>query len=310
MYIGIDVSSTQLDWAAHEGPHGTAPNTGAGIAGLVRALQALAPTLVVLEATGTYHRDATAALAQAGVPVAVVNPRQVREFARSVGQLAKTDRLDAAVLARFAAAVRPTPRPLSDALTQGLAALVDRRRQLVEMLVAERNRAAVAPAPVQPSLTKHIRWLEAALEDTDRDLTHWIEQSPLWRAHEDLLRSIPGVGPQLARTLLALVPELGTLSRREIASLVGVAPHARESGRWRGTRACWGGRAPVRAVLYMAAVAASRYNPVLRALYQRLKTAGKPSKVALVACMRRLLILCNHLLKTQQRWQAPRPATA
>lgn len=310
MYVGIDVSSTQLDWATSAGAEAPVANDAAGIAALVTRVTTLAPTLVVLEATGTYHREVTAALAQAGVPVAVVNPRQVRDFAKSVGQLAKTDRLDAAVLVRFGEAVRPTPRPLPDTLTQVLTALVERRRQLLEMLVAEGNRQKIAPAPVQPSLTKHIRWLEAALADTERDLDHWIEQSPLWRAQEDLLRSIPGVGPTLARTLLATVPELGTLSRREVASLVGVAPHARESGRWRGSRACWGGRARVRAVLYMATVSATRCNPVLRALYQRLKAAGKASKVALVACMRRLVVLCNHLLKTQQRWQAPVPATA
>lgn len=315
-FIGIDVSAAQLDWASAPsatgapGATGRAANDAAGIAALVATLQAQRPTLVVVEATGRYHQPVAVALVAVGIAVAIVNPRQVRDFARSVGQLAKTDRLDAAVLARFAAAVRPTPRPLPDAATQALAALVDRRRQLVDMLVAERNRQAVAPRAVRPSLTAHIRWLTAAIAATERDLDDGIQASPLWRAQEDLLRSVPGVGPQLARTLLALVPELGTLNRRTVAALIGVAPHARESGGWRGARAIWGGRAGVRQVLYMAALAATRCNPVLRATYQRLCAAGKPKKVALVACMRRLLVILNQLLKTQQRWRATSPTTA
>lgn len=309
MYAGIDVSKAQLDWATEAGAEAAVANDAVGIAALVATCQARGVTLVVVEATGVYHRAVAAALAAAGVPVAVVNPRQVRDFARSTGQLAKTDRLDAAVLVRFAAAVRPVPRPLPDAATQTLAALVERRQQLVAMLVQEKNRVAIAPRAVRGSLTRHIRWLETAIAATDRELETTLQQSPVWQAHEDLLRSIPGVGPQLARTLLAHVPELGTLTRRQVASLVGVAPHARESGTWRGARACWGGRARVRAVLYMASVAAIRRNPVCRALYTRLKAAGKASKVALTACMRRLVVLCNHLLKTGQRWQAP-PATA
>jgi transposase len=309
MFAGIDVSKAQLDWATAQGAEAPVANDAPGIATLVAACQARGVTLVVVEATGVYHTPVATALAAAGVPVAVVNPRQVRDFARSTGQLAKTDRLDAAVLVRFAAAVRPDARPLPDEATQTLAALVERRQQLVAMRVQEQNRRGVAPRAVRAGIDQHLRWLEAAITAADQDLDQWLQTSPCWRAHEDLLRSIPGVGPQLARTLLAHVPELGTLTRRTVASLVGVAPHARESGTWRGPRSCWGGRARVRAVLYMAAVTAIRCNPVLRAGYQRLVAAGKAKKVALVAVMRRLLVLCNHLLKTGQRWQAP-PATA
>jgi transposase len=309
-YLGIDVSLARLDWASVDGAHGAVANDPAGIAALVTTLRALPAPSVVLEATGAYHRAVVAALALAGIPTAVVNPRQVRAFAHSVGQLAKTDRLDAALLARFAAAVQPTPRPLPDEATDALAALVERRRQLSDMLVAEQNRAKSARRPVQQSLKSHIRWLEAALRDADDDLGRAITASPLWREQEDLLQSVPGVGPTLARTLLGLLPELGTLNRREIAALVGVAPHARESGRWRGTRAIWGGRAPIRKVLYMAALTAARCNPVLRVVYARLVALGKPKKVALVACMRRLLVILNQMLKTNQRWQAPMPTTA
>lgn len=309
MFAGIDVSKARLDWATETGPERAVANDDAGIATLVARCQACGVTLVVLEATGPYHVPVATALAAASVPVAVVNPRHVREFARSTGRLAKTDRLDAAVLVRFAAAVRPAARPLPDDATRALAALVERRQQLVAMRVQEQNRRGVAPRAVHANLDAHLAWLTAAIDATDADLTTWLEASPCWRADEALLRTIPGVGPQLARTLLAHVPELGTLSRRAVASLVGVAPHARESGTWRGPRSCWGGRARVRAVLYMAAVTASRHNPVLRALYARLRAAGKPAKVALVACMRRLLVLCNHLRKTQQRWQAPLVAT-
>ena len=309
MFAGIDVSKAQLDWATPQGAEPPVANDAAGIAALVAACQARGVTLVVVEATGVYHTPVATALAAAGVPVAVVNPRQVRDFARSTGQLAKTDRLDAAVLVRFAAAVQPEARPLPDDATQTLAALVERRQQLVAMRVQEQNRRSVAPRAVRAGIDQHLRWLEAAIAAADKDLDQWLQTSPCWRAHEDLLRSIPGVGPQLARTLLAHVPELGTLTRREVASLVGVAPHARESGTWRGPRSCWGGRARVRAVLYMATVTAVRCNAAIRAVYARLVAAGKPKKVALVACMRRLLVLCNHLLKTGQRWQAP-PATA
>lgn len=310
IYVGIDVSKAQLDVATSDETRRTVPNTAAGIRALVAELQAAAPALIVLEATGVYHQAVTAALVLAELAVAVVNPRQVRDFARSQGQHAKTDRLDARLLARFAARVQPVPRPLPTAETQELAALVDRRRQLIEMLVAEKNRRAIARPSVRPSVEAHIAYLTQAIADADADLAAWIAASPVWRAQETLLRSVPGVGPHLARTLLALLPELGQLSRREIAALVGVAPFAQESGRWRGQRRCWGGRAAVRAVLYMATVSATRCNPVLRALYQRLRAAGKPAKLALTACMRRLLCILNAIMKTQQPWSAPRLATA
>jgi transposase len=308
-YVGIDVSAATLDVAVHEGCVTQARNDAKGIAAVVKELQAPPATLVVLEATGAYHRDVTSALVAAGVPVAVVNPRQVRDFARSTGQLAKTDRLDAGVLARFAAVVRPTPRPVPSDATLELAALIERRRQLIEMLVAEKNRLSVARKPVRPSVQQVIRALEKALASADDEVDRWLRASPVWRAQEDLLRSVPGVGPQTARLLIAAVPELGRLTRREIAALVGVAPLACDSGTLRGQRHCWGGRAHVRAVLYMAAVAGARYNPILRATYRRLRAAGKPAKVALVACMRRLITILNAMMKTQQPWRSPTLAT-
>lgn len=304
-YVGIDVSAATLDIAVHEGSLTQERNDAKGIAAVVRALQALPTTLVVLEATGAYHREVTSALAAAGVPVAVVNPRQVRDFARSTGQLAKTDRLDAAMLARFAAVVRPTPRPVPDEATQALAAILERRRQLVEMLTAEKNRLGVASQAVRPSVQQIIRALEKALATTDDEVDRWIRSSPVWREKEDLLRSMPGVGPQTARLLIAALPELGHLTRREIAALVGVAPLACDSGTKRGQRRCWGGRARIRAVLYMAAVAAARFNPVIRALYRRLRAKGKSAKLAFTACMRRMITILNAMVKTQQPWRAP-----
>lgn len=304
-YVGIDVSAATLDIAVYEGSVTQVRNDQSGITAVVKELQATPPTLVVLEATGTYHRDVTSALAAAGVPVAVVNPRQVRDFARSTGQLAKTDRLDAAMLARFAAVVRPVPRPIPDEATQALAAILERRRQLVEMLTAEKNRLAVASKHVRPSVQQVIRALEKALAATDDEVDRWIRSSPVWREKEDLLRSMPGVGPQTARLLIAALPELGHLTRREIAALVGVAPLACDSGTLRGQRRCWGGRAHIRAVLYMAAVAATRFNPVIRTLYRRLRAKGKPAKLALTACMRRMITILNAMAKTQQPWRVP-----
>ncbi|HZI26850.1 MAG TPA: IS110 family transposase [Gemmatimonadaceae bacterium] len=304
-YVGIDVSAATLDIAVHEGSLTQERNDAKGIAAVVRELQASPPTLVVLEATGAYHREVTSALAAAGVPVAVVNPRQVRDFARSTGQLAKTDRLDAALLARFAAVVRPTPRPVPDEATQALVAILERRRQLVEMLTAEKNRLGVASKHVRPSVQQIIRALEKALATTDDEVDRWIRSSPVWREKQDLLRSMPGVGPQTARLLIAALPELGHLTRREIAALVGVAPLACDSGTKRGQRRCWGGRARIRAVLYMAAVAAARFHPVIRALYRRLRAKGKPAKLALTACMRRMITILNAMVKTQRPWRAP-----
>ncbi len=301
-FIGIDVSARTLDWGTEQHAEGTAANDANGIAQLVRDIQGRVPTLVVLEATGVYHRLVTAALVQASVPVAVVNPRHVRDFARSIGQRAKTDRLDAIVLARFGAAVRPVPRVLPSAEVEMLAALIDRRRQLVDIAVAEKNRLSIAPVCLTANVSMHLTWLESAIAEVEAQLDAWIAESPVWRMQDALLRSVPGVGPLTARTLLALVPELGTLNRRAIASLVGVAPHARESGTWHGRRSCWGGRAGVRAVLYMATVTATRWNPIIRASYRKLRDNGKPAKVALVACMRRLLVILNALVHTNQPW--------
>lgn len=303
-YVGIDVA--QAHWDVAVLPTGEAWQVGtdeASLAELLVRLEALAPRLVVLEATGGLELPLAAALSLAGLAVAVVNPRQVRDFARATGRLAKTDRLDAAVLARFGAAVRPTVRPLPDAATRTLEALVTRRRQLVEMLTAEGNRRRRAPTALQAELDEHLAWLRQRLQQLDRELGRMIKQSPLWRAQEDLLRSVKGVGPVLATTLLSELPELGQLNRQQVAALVGVAPLNRDSGTLRGRRTVWGGRAPVRAALYMATLVASRHNPRLRACYQRLLAAGKPKKVALVACMRKLLTILNALLRDHTRFQ-------
>ena len=309
VFVGIDVAKAQLEIALRPtGETWTTPNTEAGIAPLVARLTSLRPTLVVLEATGGLEGPLTAALALAGLPVAVVNPRQVRDFARATGRLAKTDTLDAQVLAQFAEAVRPVPRPLPDAATQALDALVTRRRQLVDMLTAEQNRLGSMPTTLRRDLQAHIAWLQRRLARLDADLNQAIRTSPVWRAKEGLLRSAPAVGPVLARTLLAGVPELGTLTRRQIAALIGVAPRARDSGTQRGKRSIGGGRAPIRAVLYMATLVGVRHNPVLRAFYQRLRAAGKLKKVALTACMRKFLTILNAMLKHQTPWRAATPA--
>jgi transposase len=309
-WIGIDVAKAWLE-VARSGEERTwrVANDADGIAGLVTQLTAQAPRLVVLEATGGHERAVTAALAAAGLPVAVVNPRQVRDFAKATGRLAKTDALDAHVLALFAARVQPTPRPLPDAVTRELTALMARRRQLLEMRVAEQNRRPSLPAGLRPGLDAHVLWLNQQLAELDDALDQTLQDSPVWRAKEDLLRSIPGIGPVVARTLLAELPELGTLARGEAAALAGVAPLNQDSGSRRGTRCTWGGRAPLRAALYMAAVVAARCNPVIRALYTRLRGAGKPAKVALVACMRKLLLIANAMLRDGTPW-APEQAMA
>jgi len=306
-FIGIDVANTTLDVAAEPatalGALTTVPNDEAGHTALVAALTPLRPTLIVLEATGGYERAVTVALAAAGLPVVVVNPRQVRDFAKATGQLAKTDQLDAAVLARFAAQVQPALRPVPDATTHALRELLTRRRQLVAMLGQERNRLAQArDRAIRRDLQQHIRWLERRVTTSDDELHQQIEQSPVWRVRDQLLQSVPGIGPVTAQTLLASLPELGALNRKQIAALVGVAPLNRDSGQWRGRRHVWGGRAPVRHALYMAALVASRHNPALRAFYTRLRAAGKPPKVALVATMRKLLVMLNAMLAHQTPW--------
>ncbi len=302
IFVGIDVSKAQLDIALRPEGRFSAPNNEAGYAQILERLRGTPPTLVVLEATGGWEIPITGILAAAGVPVAVVNPRQVRDFAKATGRLAKTDALDAQTLAHFAEVIRPALRPLPDAQTQGLAALLARRRQLVEMLTAEKNRLGSALTPVRTSLRTHITWLERELQHTNTHLADAIHQSPVWREKDDLLQSVPGIGPVATSTLLANLPELGTLTGKQIAALVGVAPLNRDSGTWRGTRTVWGGRAQVRAILYMSALAATRFNPVIRAFYQRLCAAGKAKKVALTACMRKLLTILNAMLKHQTRW--------
>ncbi|HXU81729.1 MAG TPA: IS110 family transposase [Polyangia bacterium] len=305
LYLGLDVAKTTVQLASEPaGLGGQFATDPSGLAVLVAQCQAQPVALVVLEATGGYEAPLAAALATAGLPVAVVNPRQVRDFARALGRLAKTDRIDAQVLALFGARVQPAPRPLPDEATQELEAVLLRRRQLLEMLHAERQRLPRARGrEVRRNLRAHIRWLEHSLIDTDATLEALIQASPLWRVQDHLLQSVPGVGPTLARTLLAQLPELGHLDRRQIAALVGVAPLARDSGTHRGRRQCWGGRPALRSVLYMAALVAARWNPVLRAFYARLRAAGKPGKVALVAVARKLLTILNAMLRDQRRWQ-------
>jgi transposase len=259
--------------------------------------------LIVLGATGGLEVPLAGALAAAGLPVVVINPRQVRDFARATGQLAKTDRLDAQILARFAEAIRPPIRPVPDEQTQALAALVARRRQLIEMLTAEKNRMRLAARPMQKRVQAHVTWLEKELATINTDLTATMRESPVWREKEEVLRSVPGVGPVLTTTLFANLPELGTLTRKEVAALAGVAPFPRDSGTLKGRRAIWGGRAHVRAALYMAALVATRRNPVIRAFYQRLCQAGKAKKVALTACMRKLLTILNAMLKSGRPWR-------
>lgn len=307
-WVGVDVAKAWLDVAVRPtGAQWRTPNSEAEMPALVERVRAVAPQLIVLEATGGYERTVVAALAAAGLPVVVVNPRQIRDFAKATGRLAKTDVLDAQVLAHFAEAVQPEPRPLSDDATQRLAALLERRSQLVTMLTAEKNRRQQAPASVRPLIEEHIVWLEQALQQLTRELDQALRDSPVWREREHLLRTVPGVGPILALTLLANLPELGTLAHKPLAALVGVAPLNRDSGYSRGKRLIWGGRARVRTALYMSTLSAVRYNPSLRAFWTRLRASGKPPKVALVACMHKLLTILNAMLKHQTPW---RPALA
>ena len=298
VFVGIDVSKTRLDIAIHPaGRRESVANEEAAIMAWVERLRLVTPTLCVLEATGGVERQIVGALAAAELPVVVVNPRQVRDFAKATGQLAKTDQIDAAILARFASAVRPVVRPLRDQDTEQLRSLIARRRQIVEMIVAERNRLGGAAKAVRKRIEAHIRWLEAELEKVTKELTDLLQQSPLWRESEDLLRSVPGVGAITTATLIAELPELGQLDGKQIAALVGVAPFNRDSGRFHGKRTIIGGRAEVRRVLYMATVVAIRHNPVVRAFYERLVAAGKPKKVALTASMRKLLLILNAMIR-------------
>ena len=304
VFVGIDVSKAQLDVALRPTDEcWSVSQDEPGIALLVERLRTIQPVLIVLEATGGLEVPVAGALAEAGLPVVVVNPRHARDFAKATGRLAKTDPLDAQGLAHFAEAVRPTTRPLPDAQAQALSALLTRRRQLVQRLTAERRSLQSAPQRIRADIQAHITWLERRLTRTDDDLAAGIRSSPLWHATDEILQSTPGVGPVLSRTLVAEVPELGLLNRQEIAALVGVAPLHRDSGTIRGKRAVWGGRAHIRAVLYMSTLSAVRHNPVLKAFYERLRAVGKAPKVALTACMRQLLTILNAMIKHHTRWQ-------
>lgn len=306
-FVGIDVSKAQLDVRTHAGALSFAcGNDEAGLEQLVETLRPLQVQLIVLEASGGYERLAAAMLTQAGFEVAVVNPRQVRAFAIALGVLAKTDRVDARVLAHFAAAIRPSQRVIADEQRELLDELLGRRRQLVGMLVMEKNRLAQArDRRVRRDIKSLVEILEKRIRGCDGELQQLIQASPIWRAQEDLLRSFNGIGPVNARTLLIELPELGRLSRKKIAALVGLAPIADDSGTRRGARHIRGGRAQVRSALYMAAVTAIRSNPYIREFYQRLIAAGKPVKVALTACMRKMLTILNAMVRTQTRWQQP-----
>ena len=302
--VGVDVSQATLDVAVHPtGEQWQATNDDAGVRQLVERLSSLGPERIVLEATAGYELLLLAALANAHLPVVAVNPRQVRDFARSIGRLAKTDALDAQVLAHFAAAVRPQLRPLPDAATRELSAVLARRRQLIEMRTAEANRLATALERVRPDIREHMRWLDKRIKELDRELHDRLRASSVWRENDDLLRSIPGIGPVCSTTLLADVPEAGKVADKQLSALVGIAPLNRDSGRWRGKRSIWGGRATVRAVLYMATLSAIRLNPIIKQLYQRLIQAGKPRKVAITACMHKLLRICNAILRHRTPWR-------
>jgi transposase len=303
IFVGIDVSKAQLDVEIRPtGEKESVANDKVGIKALVKRLAKIKPTLIVLEATGGYERQVTRALASAELAVYVVNPRQVRDFAKATGQLAKTDSIDAGVLAHFAEAVRPQLRPLPDVVTLELRALTARRRQILEMIAAENNRLAMTSKAVRKRIDAHVRWLEQELERANQELDRAIEQSPIWKENENLLRSAKGIGPVTSRTLLAELPELGTLDRKQISALVGVAPFNRDSGSLKGRRSIWGGRAPVRCALYMATLVATRRNSVIRDFYKRLLAKGKLFKVALVACMRKLRTILNSMIKHKTSW--------
>lgn len=305
VHVGIDVSKSRLDIAC--GPQLAAfqvANDARGIRALLEKLRPFACRMIVLEATGGLERPVALALREAGLPAVVVNPRQVRDFARATGRLAKTDSIDAAVLARFGEVMRPAPRPLQDAESQELQLLVRRRRQLVQMLTAEKNRRNGAGG-LAARVQRHIDWLEAEIGELDAELEQQVRRNPTWRARERLYRSAPGVGSVLAHNLMADLPELGQLNRRQICALVGVAPLNRDSGQFRGRRQVWGGRAPLRSALYMATLVATRFNGPVRAFYQRLLAAGKAKKLALTACMRKLLTILNAMARSGSPWREP-----
>lgn len=314
VYAGVDVGKAQLDFGVcgsdgQPGAHWVSANTDAGIRDGLKALGRYQPTLVVVEASGGYELAVVSAMAAAGLPVALVNPRQTRAFAEATGQQAKTDKIDARMLARFAQAVHPEPRPLPDAQKQALSALIAQRRHLVESLTRERNRLAQTHPAMHPSIQHVLSALERELARLEQELHDTIQGSPLWRADDELLQSVKGVGPVVSMTVLMALPELGTLSRRQVAALVGLAPINHDSGKHTGRRPIRGGRAEVRAMLYEAALTASRFEPTFKAYYERLLKAGKPKRVALVAVARKLLTVLNAMMKAHQPFHASASAS-
>ena len=302
-YIGIDVAKDSMEVAVHEGKeHWNFANDEAGLAKLIKKMKRLSPSLIVLEATGGYEITVAAELQSNGFQVAVVNPRHIRDFARSVGILAKTDILDAKVIARFAATVQPTPRALPTEETQRLGVIIMRRKQVIAMLIAEKNRLHKADPAVRERIKVHVSWLKQELDDINKELKQMVQDNPEWKEKDEIMQSVPGVGPNLSITLLSDFPELGSLNRKQTAALGGVAPFNRDSGMQRGKRAIWGGRDIVRTATYMAAFVAIRFNPLLKSFFDRLIAAGKPRKVALVACMRKLLCILNAMLKNRTPW--------
>jgi transposase len=310
-FVGIDVSATSLDIAVLPGgTHFTMPHTNQGIATLVHRLRELGPQIVVLEATGGYEIPAAYAMSEAGLPVVIMNPNVLRHFAKSTGKLAKTDKLDAQVLAHYAQAIQPPVRPLKAPEQAELATLMSRRRQLRDMIVMEQNRRRTSTPRVQGNIDQHLAYLRQLLKDLDRDIHDAIRRSPLWHEKSEILQSFNGVGPKVSASLIADLAELGTAPRTKISALAGLAPMNRDSGQWRGKRTIQGGRPAVRQALYMAALVASRRNPVIREFYQRLRLAGKPAKVALTACMRKILVILNAMLKNRTYWNPQLPLAA
>jgi transposase len=310
LYIGVDVSKDRLDVAFSDGRYKAVNNDGGGRRELCKQLSAQPPQLIVLEASGGYERGIAGELSAAGLLVRVVNPGQVRHFAKAKGLLAKTDRLDAKVLWQFAQQLQPQPREIPSEELRTLRGLIERRRQLVEMLTMEQNRVALAVAAVKRSHLRIIRTLKQQLEEIDEDLGKLLREYGVWREKVELLESVPGIGELTSLKLIATLPELGTLNRKQISALAGLAPYNRDSGNWRGQRSIYGGRAMARSALYMSALVGSKHNPVLRVFYQRLLQAGKRKKVALVACMRKLLTILNVMLKERQAWDPQRAARA
>lgn len=305
IFVGIDVSKAWLDVAVHkQNEEFRVSNDNVGIADLVERLKKMGPTLIVLEPTGGFEMLVVAEMTRAGLPLAVVNAKRVRDFARATGQLAKTDKLDAKVLAHFASAIRPAVRTLRSEEEEQLTALLTRRRQVVDMLTVEKNRLVTVRAKMRSDIEAHVDWLSASLKELDKEIEDFVKGSPVWKAKDALLQSVPGVGPVTSATMLGMLPELGILNRQEIAALVGVAPINKDSGRKQGRRRVYGGRADVRSVLYMAALAAKKFNPVLAKFYDRLLKQGKEKKVALTACMRKLLVILNSMMRTNEPWRS------